>query len=256
MQVGRTGYMRNLAYRWSHMLNNFASAMFGFIYIALWQAVAPATSATDPYTRGTMTHMMAIAQVFAWMTTFLPAGLGIQNGIRTGSIALEMARPVPYFPLVISREAGNLAYAALYRSVPLALVFAVTVGFPLPASWSGLLLTVPSLILGAYMGLTLTYTIGIMALWTTEIRWAHWTYHSLITLLSGGWVPADILPGWVGKVAPYLPFASQQYYPIRIYMGFDRGQGLLVQVAWALVMTVWCQWLTGRALRRVVVQGG
>ncbi|MDF2628768.1 MAG: conserved hypothetical rane protein [Symbiobacteriaceae bacterium] len=255
-RVGRTGYMRNVAYVWSHMLNNLASAIFGFIYIALWQAVAPASSTTDPYTQSTMTAMMVLAQVFAWVTTFLPAGLGIQAGVRSGAIALEMARPVPFFPMVLARESGSLVYQFLYRSIPLALLFACTVGFPRPASAVSLLLTVPSLLLGAYMALTMVYTVGMTALWTTEIRWAHWLYTSLVALLSGGWIPADIMPGWLGKVAPYLPFASQQFYPIRIYLGLDGAWALVIQAAWALVMTVWCYWITRRAFRRVVVQGG
>lgn len=255
-QVGRTGYLRNVAYKWSHMINNLASALFGFMYIALWQAVAPETAGADPYTRSTMTGMMALAQVFAWVTSFLPAGLGIQQSIRTGAIATEMARPVPYLPMVLSREAGNVAYQALYRSVPMALLFAATVGFPRPGSAGALLLTVPSLLLASYIGMLLTYTVGISSLWTVEMRWAHWTYHSLLVLLSGGWVPVDILPGWLGKVAPYLPFASQQFYPLRIYLGLSGPGVLVIQGAWALLLTVWCQWLTNRATARVVVQGG
>lgn len=255
--LGRTGYLRNTAYRWSHMLNNFASAIFGFIYISLWQAVAPESPASgDPYSRKVMVAMMILAQVFAWFTTFLPAGLGIHTSVRNGSIALEMARPVPYFPMILARETGNIAYHAVYRVLPLAVLFWLTMGFPTPHSAGGLLLTVPSLLLGAYVGLTITYMIGLSALWTTEIRWAHWTYHSMIGLLSGGWIPADILPGWLGKVSPYLPFAAQQYYPLRIYLGLAGWEGLLVQGAWAIALTLLCLSLTRRALHRVVVQGG
>lgn len=248
--------MRNTAYKWSHMVNNVASSIFGFMYIAVWQAVAPISSATDPYTRSTMTAMMVLAQALAWVTVFLPAGLGIQISVRSGAIATDMARPVPYLPMVLSREAGSLAYQGLYRSIPIAVIFAATVGFPRPASFGSLLLTVPSVLLAAYTALTMAYSIGLTALWTTEIRWAHWTYISMVSLLSGGWVPSDILPGWLGKVAPYLPFAVQQFYPIRIYMGLTGAGGLAIQATWATVLTLWCWWITRRALRRVVVQGG
>jgi len=257
VHIARTGYMRNTAYKWSHMVNNLASALFGFIYIALWQAVAPATTGPgDPYNRSTLVSIMVLAQVFAWVATFLPAGLGIQNAIRTGSIALEVARPVPYFPMVMAREVGSVAYQALYRSLPLAVIFTLTVGFPRPASLSGLLLTVPSLVLASYVALTMVYSVGISALWTTEVRYAHWLYMSVSSLLSGGWIPADIMPGWLGTVAPYLPFAATQHYPIRIYLGLAGAEGLLMQALWAVLLTVWCWWITGRAMRRIVVQGG
>jgi ABC-2 type transport system permease protein len=255
-QVGRTGYMRNVAYKLSHMLNNLASALFGFMYIAVWQAVAPETSATDPYTRKVMIGMIALAQVFAWVTTFLPAGLGIHNTIRTGAIATDMARPVPYLPMVLARESGNLAYQALYRALPLVVLFAVTVGFPLPGSAGHLLLAVPSVLMGACVGLLLTYTVGLSTLWTVEMRWAHWLYHSVVILMSGGWIPADLLPGWLGKVAPYLPFAAMQFHPIRIYLGLSGPEVLLNQAFWVALLALWCWWLTGRAMQRVVVQGG
>jgi ABC-2 type transport system permease protein len=254
--LARTGYLRNLAYRWSHMVNNLASALFGFIYIFLWQAVAPPAGSGALYNQRSMTHMLVLAQVFAWISAFLPAGLDIQTSVRTGSIALEMARPVPYFAAVMAREAGNLVYQGLYRSVPLALLFALTVGFPAPGSLMHLLLTVPSLVLAAYIALLMFYTVGLSSLWTTEIRWAHYTYHSLLILLSGGWVPADTLPGVLGQVAPYLPFAAQMFYPVRIYLGFSGMEGLLIQLCWAVALTLWCLHMTACALRRVVIQGG
>lgn len=255
--LARSGYIRNTIYRWSHMLNNLGSMLFGFIYISLWQAVAPEVPASgDPYSRQLMVQMMVLAQCFAWLTTFLPAGLGIQQSVRTGAIALEMARPLPFFGQVLARESGNLAYQGLYRMVPIALLFGLTIGFPAPHSATGLLWTLPSLALGAYVGLMLYYLVGITAVWTTEIRWAHWTYHTLAPLLSGGWIPADILPGWLGKLAPYLPFAAQQYYPLRLYLGLGGPGGLLIQATWAILLTLLCRGLTSRAQRRLVVQGG
>lgn len=248
IHMTRIGFRRNLAYRWAHMINNIASAIFGFIYIALWQAVAP----ENP----TMTSLMIMTQSIAFVAIFLPAGLGIQNSVRSGSIALELTRPVPFSPLVVAREAGMVAYQGLYRSLPVALLFALTLGYPRPASAANLALFIPSVALAAYVGLLLFYLIGLSSLWTGEIRWAHWSYHSCVTLLSGGWIPAHLLPGWLGKVAPYLPFACQAHYPTRIYLGLAGWEGLLVQVAWALALTLGCQWLSARALRRVAVQGG
>lgn len=89
------------------MINNIASAVFGFIYISLWQSVAPVSATDTPYTRSTMTALMVLAQVFAWVSIFLPAGLNIPMMVRTGSIALEMARPIPFLPMILVRESGT-----------------------------------------------------------------------------------------------------------------------------------------------------
>lgn len=254
--LARTGYLRNTQYRWSHMINNAASAIFGSIYISLWTAVAPAVSATSPYDRATMIKFCVLAQCFAFVSAFLPAGLGVHTAIRTGEISLQMAKPVPFLPMVMAREFGNVVYQFLFRGLPTGLVMALAVGFPLPASTFHAALALPSLLLASYVGLAIVYTVGITSLWTVEIRWAHWLYWSVLSLLSGGWVPADLLPGLLGKVAPYLPFASQLFYPIRIYLGLSGWDGLLVQAFWALVLTGWCTWITNRALDRLTVQGG
>lgn len=254
--LSRMGFVRNTAYRWAHMVNNLASLIFGFIYISLWQAVTNRAAPIQPYTGEVITQFVVLAQVFAWFSVFLPAGLGIHLSVRTGSIALEMARPIPFFGMVLAREAGNLVYQALFRAIPIAGIFALTVGFPAPGSLTHLLLTLPSLLLAGYMGMTLTYIVGLSSFWTLEIKWAHWAYHTAVTMLSGGWIPVDLLPGPLAQIGPYLPFASQLWHPIRIYLGLAGLDSLLVQSLWALAMTLGCQWLTRRALRRIVIQGG
>jgi len=190
------------------------------------------------------------------VATFLPAGLGIQDLVRSGSIALEMTRPIPFFPMIMVREAGNVLYQAVFRALPLGVLFALSVGFPSPASFGRLLLTIPSVLLGSYTALTLVYLVGISAIWTTEIRWAHSLYYTASSLLSGGWIPADLLPGWLGKVAPYSPFASTLFHPIRIYLGLVGPWVIGLQMGWAAVLTLICLGVTRKAMARVTVQGG
>jgi len=238
------------------MINNIASAVFGFIYISLWQSVAPVSAADTPYTRSTMVAFIILAQVFAWVSIFLPAGLNIPLMVRTGSVAVEVARPIPFFPMILAREGGSLLYQAVFRAVPVALMFAVTIGFPAPASIAAALWTVPSLLLGSYIALMLVFLVGITSIWTVEVRWAQNLYYTVTTLLSGGWIPSDLLPGWLGKVAPYLPFASQMFHPIRIYLGLVGPEVIFIQMFWAVALTATCQAVTTRALQRVWVQGG
>src|SRR5690625_1679366 len=100
--LAQKAYRRNTRYRSAHMINNVASAIFGFIYISIWQAasgspvdisalddvVSPASSVIttpDEYTPETMVYYVAFSQVFVWITVFLPSGLGIPQVVRTGA---------------------------------------------------------------------------------------------------------------------------------------------------------------------------
>ncbi|MGE5674630.1 MAG: ABC transporter permease [Mycobacterium leprae] len=254
--LARSGYLRNTVYRWSHMINNVASALFGYIYVSLWQTVTPVVNHGPGYDRATLVAFAVLGQCLFWITIQMPQGLGIPQSVRTGAIAMEMARPVDYFALVIAREWGNVAYQALYRALPVGLLLGLTVGFPRPASLAASLLTLPSLALAAYVGLMMVYLTGLTSVWTLETRWATWLYAALSNLLAGNWIPANMLPGFLGRVAPYSPFAVQGYYPIRIYLGLTGPDGLWVQLAWAVLLTAYCRWLTARAGHHLVVQGG
>lgn len=256
-QLAGMGFQRLLEYRWAHMLNNIASAVFGFVYMAIWSAAAPSGAAPGGYTRELMLHYVALAQICAWVCLFgMGAGLGIPLAVRSGAVGQEMARPIGFFPYVISREAGTVGYNALYRSVPLAVIFSLLVGPPLPAAPAAALAGLGAMALSAYLGLCMGYLVGLIAFWTTEVRWAHWLFHSVNVLMSGGWVPVDILPGWLGTAAPYLPFASLLYHPIRLWLGLEQAGWLWVPAAWAVALTLVCTGTTRLAHRKVVIQGG
>ena len=57
-----------------------------------------------------------------------------------------------------------------------------------------------------------------------------------------------------------LPLASMQNVPFRVYGGDLSGNEMYAKIAlqlfWIIVMVMLGKWLTSRALRRVVVQGG
>src|SRR5690606_7129004 len=89
--LAKKAFRRNMQYRASHMVNNAASAIFGFIYIAVWQAAARNAGAGE-YTAAVMARWVAFTQVMLWLAVFLPHGLGIPEAVRTGAVSLEMLR--------------------------------------------------------------------------------------------------------------------------------------------------------------------
>lgn len=136
----------------------------------------------SPYSSSVMIGYIAFNQSILFLSTFLTAGLGVQEGVRSGAISLDLIRPVNFFLYTISQEAGRIAYNFFYRSLPIGLIFALTVGFSYPHHFVTYLWTFFSIALAAYIGLSLYYMVGISSVWTTEVRWAHFLN---ITLISG-----------------------------------------------------------------------
>ncbi len=250
----RKAYRKNLQYRAAHMINNFASAIFGFVYIAIWQS-ATSQGGIGPYNAETMTWYIACTQGLLWITTFLTHGLGVPEAIRTGAVSLEMMRPVGFFGYIMSREAGHTYYNLWYRTVPLIVIFVITVGMriPAPADIPALIIAI---VIGSYTGLCLAYIVGLVAFWTIEVRWAHYLNHSLVFSIGGSMIPIEMLPGFLGPLGLALPFSSLVYYPTRIYLGLARFDALVVPTVWAVLLTVLCLSMTRAARRRLEVQGG
>lgn len=247
-------FRRHLQYRWAHMINNLASVGFGYIFIAVWMAVEPEkiTAAPGGYSQEMLVQYVAFNQTLLWVAFFLPIGLGVPAAIRTGHIATEMHKPVPYFPMVLGRESGSVLYHLIFRAVPMAIVFASTTGYPAPHNpWSATM----GVLLAAYTALCLHYLMGIAAFWTKEIRWVWWLFQASFAI-NGTWLPLDLLPDGVREVAMALPFAVQMYYPATIWFGLRGWEGLLPGLVWAPILTLLCLLATSGARRRMEVQGG
>jgi ABC-2 type transport system permease protein len=255
-QIMRKSYTRNLQYRLSHIINNIGSCIFGFVSIAIWVGVLEGREASSPYNIEEMTYYMAFNQALLWVTVFLTTGLGIHINVRNGAISIELMRPVNYFLYVISHEAGRICYNFLFRSLPISIIFSVTVGFYIPKHPSTYLYAPVSILLAAYLGMLLYYLVGISSFWTNEIKWAHYTIFTLIVSFGGQMIPLDLLPTVLQDIAYALPFAGVIYTPTAIYLEKGSVGGIWLQVIWALLLTLSVLYITKLARKKVEIQGG
>lgn len=253
--LGKKAYRRNLQYRAAHMVNNVASMIFGLIYIAIWQAAARG-SAVGPYNAESLAWWVAFNQVNLWIAVFLPFGLGIPEMVRTGAVSLEMLRPLDFHLLVITRELGTVWYNLWFRSLPLAIVFALVIGVYVPKNPATYPLLLCGIILAVYIGLCQQYLVGITAFWTVEARWAWQLLNTFQVVLSGFMVPIDLLPEPFYRLARVLPFAPIHHDPASIYLELAGAEALVWPVVWAIVLTIVCRYLTAKARRKLEVQGG
>ena len=255
MLLGKKAYRRNLQYRAAHMVNNAASMIFGLIYIAIWQAAARG-SEVGPYNAATLAWWVAFNQALLWVAVFLPFGLGIPEMVRTGAVSLEMLRPLDFHLLVIARELGTVWYNLWFRTFPLAIVFALVIRVHVPKNPATYPLLLCGIALAVYIGLCQQYLVGISAFWTVEARWAWQLLNTFQVVLSGFMVPIDLLPAPFFQIARALPFAPLHHDPVSIYLELAGAEALAWPVAWAIVLTIVCRYVTAKARRRLEVQGG
>ncbi len=239
------------------MINNVASAVFGFMYIAIWRAVTASRPPIEGYDAQALTHYIAICQCLLWITTFDRSGLKIAQRVRDGSVGIDLMRPIGFMGLHISQIYGVRLYNFVFRSIPMATIFAVAVGMPMPAGGaSQLLLIVVGWLLALHIGATLTYMIGLAGFWTVETGWLYLSLQTLVLMMGGCSLPLELMPAGMRSVAAALPFACAGYYPAALYLGRGGGEVLMIMVAWATVLSGLAGWLTARARARAEVVGG
>jgi ABC-2 type transport system permease protein len=248
---------RNLVYTWAHMANNVGSVLFGLIYMALWSA-ADRGRTLGGWGPHTFLSYIALSQFILWVSTFLPAYLGIHLQVRSGQVALEFARPVGYMSRMLASGVGEVLYNVLFRSLPMALVFTFLGVFP----WDRL--TIPgvlplvlvALATAGLMGVVIHYLSGLAAFWTTEPRWARRLFFALQMAAGGQILPLFLLPIWARTLVEWLPFQTMVWFPAAVWLGRATPSDWWSAGGWTCAMLLAAWLITRRAARRVEVQGG
>ncbi|HEU4962945.1 MAG TPA: ABC-2 family transporter protein [Bacilli bacterium] len=251
----RKSYLSNLQYRAAHMINNLGSMLFGLMFIAIWQGTLGEGRQVVGFGGQEMGQYIAFTQSILFQTKFLQRGFGMDEGIRTGSISLQLMRPVSFFGYYLAFCAGSQAYNLFFRTVPLLLIFALFVGLP-DFSWSMWLPLAGSVAMAFYLGFLMNYFVGVAAFWTKDIRWSFIVFYTLNTTLSGFMVPLPVMPGVIGDIVPYLPWSGMNYYPVMTYLGHSSVRGFVIPLIWCAVLTVVALLITRRARSQMEVQGG
>ncbi|GGG23300.1 ABC transporter permease [Paenibacillus abyssi] len=253
--LARKTYARNLQYRSAHLVHNIASALFGFIYVSIWMGIGENRPLGEYGLTGIVSYV-AFNQASLWVAAFLTNGLGMEQSVRTGQIALDLMRPVHLFYHLMCKEWGQIAYQFVYKFLPIYALYFFVLPLHVPSSWQTFFWTAAALSLAAYITICLNYLIGALALWTTESRWLYWVNYAFSMLLSGFLIPIEWLPKTLADISRSSFYPYLHYIPTRIYLGMEDRSALIGAVCWCAAFTFLCLAATGFMRRKVEVQGG
>lgn len=185
----------------------------------------------------------------------------IEERMKSGSIGLDLLRPVSVRGLFVARNLGFIAGSVVLSGVPqLLLSIALVGGILPPVSLTAFSYFCLTMVLGMGVQISLQLFLGTFSFWFINTWLMRWLLQFSWLVLSGAIVPLWLLPGWMIKVAEALPFQAAQYIPVAVYLGkisvSDVPHALLVQVLWIIGLLGVQTLLWRRGLRRIVVLGG
>lgn len=258
--LAAAGFRRWSTYRAATAAGALANTVFGAVKSAvLVGTVAAAGGSLAGYDA-------AQAATFAWTTQALLAPVSIFSDdevarrVRTGDIAVDLARPVDPQFAAWATDLGRAAFTVLPRGLPPLLVGAVTTGLALPTDPAAYLLGVVALFLGVSVSFSCRWLVNLTAFWLVDVRGVLLLYTVLATVLSGLAVPVAWFPGWLGAFAAWTPFPSLLQTPVDVLTGRATGgaalQAVAVQLGWLAGLLALGRAALSVGSRRLVVQGG
>lgn len=151
----------------------------------------------------------------------------IFDGILSGTIAYELARPTDLYAMWFTRSAANRLSRAVLRCMP---ILAVAVFLPEPfrltapadtAAFGWFALT---LVLGLLTVVAFSMLVYLSAFYTLSSQGIRLVVSTVGDLLMGGLIPLPFMPEGVQKVLELTPFAAMQNLPLRAYTGQLAGE--------------------------------
>ncbi|WP_207781994.1 ABC transporter permease [Phytoactinopolyspora limicola] len=254
------GFRRWSTYRLATAAGAFTNTVFGLIKAYITIGAVGAAGGT------LMGYDAATAATYAWLVQALIAPVNIFGWqelalrIRTGDVAIDLARPIDPQVAFLAADLGRAAYSLIPRGAPPLLVGAAVTGLALPGAVLPYLLGALSVVLAVLVSFAGLWLLNTAAFWLLDMRGVITLYMVASNILSGMIVPVHWFPDWMARIAQVTPFPSLVQAPVDIVTARVEGAAALgvlaTQLAWftALVLVGRVVFRTGA--RRLVVQGG
>jgi ABC-2 type transport system permease protein len=254
------GFRRQARYRGAVLGGAITNSVFGLLRASLVTAtIASAGGELAGYQAAQgVTYvwigqaLLGPLQVFAWDD--------VAVRVRTGDIAVDLARPVDLQLQFAAQDVGRALAVTVPRGAPILLVGALTFGLALPSDPWAYVAGVLSVCLGVGVSFGCRYLVNLLAIWLLDLRGVLTVYGTVTVTLCGLVVPVHWFPPWLAAIAAATPFPAMLQAPADILTGRVVGAatvGVLgLQFAWLAVMIVAGQLVQFLGTRRLVVQGG
>jgi ABC-2 type transport system permease protein len=260
LQFARCAFQRRAAYRlanWTGFLVNF---VFFVIHAEVIRAFFGARETWLGWTRDQAVLYYAVSQSLVMVIGAFPDRTQpLMERIRSGDVAVELARPVAILPRELAVRFGDGLYFLGTRAVALfaasAFVYGVAPEPRLAWAWLPVSLALALVVTGC------CYTLAQAT--------AFWSEHALgpvasvtfaLAFFGGLSVPIAFYPGWAQAACWALPFPAGYYTPVAIAVGRLEGQtlalALLHQLGWAIALIGLGRAVERRGVRRLVALGG
>lgn len=255
--------INGLQYRTAAFAGVATQFFWGFLNIMIFEAFYQNSTVNQPISLEQLIDYIWLQQSFLVFIMLWFRDWEIFDLITGGNIAYELCRPCGIYGFWYSKLIAQRASGALLRCLPIliiAFLLPEPYGLSMPTSLTAAVLFISTLLLGLCVLVAISMFIYISVFITMSPVGSMLMISVLGEFFAGMIIPIPLMPHWLQKIAYILPFRLASDLPFRIYSGnIPVNEGLtsiFIQLIWLAALVFTGRMLLGKALKKVVVQGG
>lgn len=256
--ISRISARQQWIYRGEMATRALSTILFLGVFVALWTTAYSFNQQKEMvgYTLPQMLWYLAMTETIALSTSRI--FLDISEAVKAGDLAYTLIRPMSYPLNQVAHSLGDSAPRFVLNLLTASAVVALGAG-EFSGSWFGLVAFLLMALLALILDALIAVLIGLTAFWLEEVLPVFLIYQKLLFTIGGLFLPLEMFPPWLQRIAEWLPFRFITNAPARVFVHYDihifatsvAGQVTYIIVLSLLLLGVWCA-----AQRRLVVHGG
>jgi ABC-2 type transport system permease protein len=246
LRIYRRFWQVNWAEQWQYRANLLMYLLYWLVspivYLAVWTTIANSQGSVNGLTANDFVTYYLTLLVVDQLTSDITIHL-LAYKIQDGTLAGELLKPV--HPILTNTLVNNIAFKTLIFMVFLPVWLILCLLFQPDYSMvtlDSILRAVPAIALGFSINFLFGASLTCLAFWTTRVYSLSEFYFALASLLSGQFVPLELMPPVIQQVAYFLPFKYFIYFPVQLILNRVPPELILPQYAAGLL------WLAGAYL--------
>jgi ABC-2 type transport system permease protein len=264
VNIFRVSLIERTAYRGDFLLGTILRFFPVITTILLWTAVfkGAGRSRIAGFSEQRMIAYLLLIHISRMFSSMPGLSATIAHDIRDGTLKKYLLQPLDMIGYLLSYRAAHKVAYITTSAGPYAGLFLLCSGY-FVGLWPDaltLLAYIVSLLLAFLIGFFFETAMGMAGFWFLEVTSLLWVVNTVNYFISGQMFPLDLLgPPW-DTLLKWLPFQYLAYFPAVVFLREVQGrtlvEGLLRELAWAVVLIVLSRWLFARGLRRYSAYGG
>lgn len=261
-QFAKNTFQTLITYRLQTFLSFVSSVMAIFVQISIWTALyrgnVAAGGTVDAVSLSDMLTYVILSTVVSVFTQSRVI-YTISSRVRTGEIAMDLIKPISFFKYVFSLNTGQNAFGAVFRALPLILIFVPLYRISVPDA-GHFIVFVLSIFNAMLIRYLITYALGLTGFWAVKIWHLEFLFSIMMEIFAGSVVPLWFFPAFFVRVSDFLPFKFIHFVPLSIYLQkltlWESLLSLIYQLLWIGALFALSRLIWARGVKKLVLQGG